>query len=77
LYGIGRIVTHANSRGKGVGRQLIRKAIEDIQQIKGISSILIHGQSHLEAYYNTFGFKVCSEEYLEDDIPHYDMIIEF
>ena len=34
----------------------------------------ISAQSYLEEYYSKFGFVKCSEEYLEDNIPHIEMI---
>ena len=75
VYGIGRIVTNPNFRGKGLGRQLIQKAIGDIKALSGVSKILIQAQAHLTHYYESFGFEICSEEYLEDDIPHIDLHI--
>lgn len=76
IYGIGRIVTNPNFRGLGIGRLLIQKTIEDIRKIAGINTILIQAQAHLTSYYESFGFKICSQEYLEDNIPHIDLKIE-
>lgn len=74
-YAIGRIVTNANFRGRGLGKVLIQKAIDDIKEITGVSEIFMQAQSHLIVYYRSFGFEACSEEYLEDDIPHTDLQI--
>ena len=34
----------------------------------------IHAQAYLFKFYSSFGFTPISEEYLEDNIPHIDMI---
>jgi len=75
VYGIGRIVTHSSHRGQGLGRKLIQRAIDDISEISNVTHILIHAQAHLIKYYESFGFEICSEEYLEDNIPHINLQI--
>ncbi|MCV9388234.1 GNAT family N-acetyltransferase [Reichenbachiella ulvae] len=72
-YGIGRIVTQMNHRGKGLAAELIRLAMGYIKSLPGAKRIVVQAQSHLVDYYSGFGFSVCSEEYLEDDIPHTDL----
>ncbi|MGY3780096.1 GNAT family N-acetyltransferase [Streptococcus gallolyticus] len=32
--------------------------------------------AYLQPFYASFGFKTFSDEYLEDGIPHIDMILE-
>ncbi|PIB36941.1 hypothetical protein BFP72_16790 [Reichenbachiella sp. 5M10] len=73
VYGIGRIVTDVRYRSKGLAGDLIRAAMARIHGVEGAKEIYVQGQSHLTKYYESFGFKVCSEEYLEDDIPHTDL----
>ncbi|WP_109831412.1 GNAT family N-acetyltransferase [Reichenbachiella versicolor] len=72
-YAIGRIATDHNYRGQRLAAKLIEIAINDIKSIEGAKSILLNAQSHLIPYYEGFGFKVCSKEYLEDGIPHTDL----
>ncbi|MFX3748180.1 GNAT family N-acetyltransferase, partial [Streptococcus suis] len=38
------------------------------------SQIKIAAQSYLEKFYQSIGFETISEVYLEDDIPHLDML---
>ncbi|NRH10659.1 GNAT family N-acetyltransferase, partial [Streptococcus suis] len=38
------------------------------------SQIKIGAQAYLEKFYQSLGFKPVSEVYLEDDIPHLDML---
>ena len=52
---------------------LIKKGLEVIQTDYAMPT-KISAQSYLEEYYSKFGFVKCSEEYLEDNIPHIEMI---
>ena len=70
---LGRIVTKATHRSQGLAAQLINEGLKVIQETYGRPT-MISAQSHLQDYYGTFGFETCSEEYLEDDIPHVNMI---
>lgn len=69
---IGRVVTKPSHRGKGYSRQLMEAAVADF----GNSELYLQAQTYVESFYASFGFSRTSEEYLEDDIPHVDMIRE-
>ncbi len=71
---IGRIVSAPSARGTGAGRQLVQMAIEDCYRLFGKEPIKIGAQTYLLNFYQSFGFEVVSEEYLEDGIPHVEMI---
>lgn len=71
---IGRIVTAPAARGGGVGRLLVQKAIEETYRLFGNEPIQIGAQLYLLKFYESFGFQVIGEEYLEDGIPHIHMI---
>ena len=70
---LGRIVTKTTHRSQGLAAQLIHEGLKVIRETYGRPT-MISAQSHLQDYYGTFGFETCSEEYLEDDIPHVNMI---
>ena len=70
---IGRIVTKQEYRKKGIAEFLINKAIDDIALTHGLP-IRIGAQCYLEEYYQKFGFVRASEDYLEDDILHLEML---
>jgi ElaA protein len=71
---IGRVCTSPAFRGKGAGRSLMLKAIDtSVNQFKG-AGIKIGAQCYLHAFYTSLGFKQSSEEYIEDGIPHIEMI---
>lgn len=70
---IGRVLTTAPARGRGLGRELVRRALDHCTQAHPGQDVCISAQSHLEAFYAGFGFVACSEGYLEDGIEHIDM----
>ncbi|WP_048000605.1 GNAT family N-acetyltransferase [Lactiplantibacillus herbarum] len=73
---IGRVVTNPEARGQGNGQQLLRQAIEQIQVLwPDTAQINIQAQHYLDRFYRSFGFQPVSAIYLEDDIPHQDMVL--
>lgn len=70
---IGRIATHKDVRGKGAGKELVRKAIAECEMLWPNEAIEIGAQEYLLSFYESFGFVSTSPMYLEDDIPHVDM----
>ncbi|WP_428775246.1 GNAT family N-acetyltransferase [Vibrio sp.] len=71
---IGRIATHLDVRKQKLGHQLVNKALTVAEQQWPESDIEIGAQHHLVAFYQQHGFSITSEMYLEDGIPHIDMI---
>tara|TARA_R110002050_G_scaffold95095_2_gene197910 strand:+ start:4113 stop:4550 length:438 start_codon:yes stop_codon:yes gene_type:complete len=72
---IGRVICHSNFRGQGLGRELVKRAIEQLQKDFPGQKIKAQAQEYLENFYKSFGFKTISESYLEDGIPHVDMVL--
>ena len=72
---IGRVVTSPAYRKVGAGRQLMHKAIEQCYELFGKQPIKIGAQLYLKKFYESFGFIQTSEMYLEDDIPHIEMLL--
>ncbi|MFK7931094.1 MAG: GNAT family N-acetyltransferase [Myxococcota bacterium] len=70
---IGRVVTSPRVRGTGLGRPLMRQAMERAWQAYGPGQIHISAQAHLADYYGSLGFVVSGEGYDEDGIPHLPM----
>lgn len=73
----GRIAVKKDKRGLGLGEkivlELLRKAKED-----GTKQVLIGSQSHAVGFYEKCGFSlVGTPEYLEENIPHFDMQLTF
>jgi len=71
---IGRVVTSPIVRKTGAGKILMQKAMEIIKEKYGNVAIRIGAQEYLHTFYNGFGFKKVSETYLEDNIPHIEML---
>ena len=71
---IGRVVTSLLARGSGIGKQLMQKSIELLEQLYGGVSIRIGAQLYLKKYYESFGFDQVEEIYLEDGIEHILMV---
>jgi ElaA protein len=73
---IGRIVTSPAARRKGLGKELMKESIQRIKLLFNTDTIRIGAQLYLEHFYNSFGFLKDSEVYLEDNIPHIEMLIK-
>ncbi len=71
---IGRVAVNKSYRGKGISRKMMLKAIEFIENNLNEYSIKIQAQAYLLNFYSSLGFKAVSQEYLEDNIPHIDML---
>ena len=72
---IGRVVVGANSRDRKWGHELMENAIAAIKDSYNTTAITISAQLYLQKFYESHGFEVTSEVYLEDDIPHIQMKI--
>lgn len=73
---IGRVVTHESVRGGGAGKLLMQKGIECLQELFSTNACKISAQTYLLKFYRSFGFNEVGEHYLEDGIPHVDMVRE-
>lgn len=71
---IGRVITHADYRKDGLGHRLMKTALKQCQILWPKQKIFLQAQQHLEGFYLKHGFQTCSETYLDDNIPHIDMI---
>lgn len=71
---IGRVITRATERGHGTGRTLMKKCLKFIDEEMLEEIVKISAQTYLLDFYGSLGFEKVSEEYIEDGIPHIDMI---
>jgi len=72
-WSIGRVVTSPSVRRSGVGEALMRVCMAYFAE-HHIAAVRISAQSYLHDFYSKFRFVRVSEEYLEDDIPHMEML---
>ncbi len=71
---MGRVITTAAARGSGLGRELVRRVLALSDEVHPGQGIRISAQSRLLRFYNEFGFGAVGEDYLEDGIPHIEML---
>lgn len=71
---IGRVVTAPESRGRGLGHALLHEAMVHCEQLWPRQGVRISAQEQLQAFYAAHGFTVVGQPYLEDDIPHIQML---
>ena len=70
---IGRVATAGRVRKLGVGRELMRRAIDALGSAARGGAIWLGAQKYLERFYESFGFVRDGDDYDEDDIPHLPM----
>ena len=73
---IGRVIVKKEYRGQKLAQQMIAQAIAFIVEEIKETKIKIQAQEYLTKFYGTFGFQPMSESYLEDGIPHVDMLLD-
>lgn len=72
---IGRVISSAERRGTGLGRALVAEGVARCLAAWPGQGIRISAQAHLDRFYAGFGFEPVGEPYLEDDIPHLEMLL--
>ncbi len=71
---IGRVITAPQSRGRGLGRALMAEGVAGCERHWPGRAIRISAQAHLERFYGALGFVRVGDDYLEDNIPHLEML---
>ncbi|QHE50774.1 GNAT family N-acetyltransferase [Pontibacillus sp. HMF3514] len=74
---IGRILVLKEMRGKGYAKKLMTRALSVIKDQYGEQAVKIQAQEYLLDFYGSFGFEGVTEIYLEDGIPHVDMVLHY
>ena len=74
---IGRVAVREEARDTGLGRALLRDAIEWARENTDARQLVISAQSYLkDSYYGAAGFVQMGEPYLEVGIEHVEMLLE-
>ena len=73
---LGRFVVKANSRKQEFGHQLLQSALHEISRCWPKTPIRISAQEYLQGFYAQYSFTRISDVYLEDGIPHVEMLKE-
>ncbi len=71
---IGRVALSKVHRGTGIADQLMDNSIHFIETNLGEQPIRISAQQYLLKYYDKHGFVPQGKMYLEDGIPHVEML---
>ena len=71
---IGRVITTSAFRLGGFGRQLMAEACHRHDALYPDLPNRIGAQARLEKFYQSFGFVTDSAPYIEDGIPHLEMV---
>ncbi|MDK2125015.1 GNAT family N-acetyltransferase [Parachitinimonas caeni] len=71
---IGRVVIAPEARGSGLGRKLLEEGLRQHSQLTPTAGNRIGAQTHLSDFYRSLGYLPTSDTYLEDGIPHLDML---
>ncbi|MBI1185020.1 GNAT family N-acetyltransferase [bacterium] len=72
---IGRVVVKEMQRGQQLGYELMRRCHHFVVQHLGQQVIRISAQTYLLRFYNKLGYQSTGKEYLEDGIPHTEMLV--
>jgi ElaA protein len=71
---IGRVLVKENERQHKYGYTIMKASIEAIKNHYNETAIRISAQTYLKQFYGNLEFKEIGEGYLEDGIPHINMI---
>ncbi len=74
---IGRIAVKKSMRGTGLGEKIVLELLKKSKE-DGAKTVRVGAQTHAVGFYEKCGFELLgTPEYLEENIPHYDMILNF
>lgn len=71
---VGRVLTLKH--GNGIGRDLLEQSIKVIKDKMKCEKICMNAQKHAVGFYEKFGFKVKSDDFLEEGVVHVAMELE-
>lgn len=72
---LGRVLVAQEWRKRGYGQELLTEAIASCAALFPDRELHAQAQAYLEEFYHSFGFEAVSGIYLEDGIPHLDMVL--
>ena len=71
---MGRVLTLKHRTG--LGSELLKRGIREIREQMKPRRIYIEAQTYATGFYEREGFRISSDEFLEDGIPHVKMILD-
>lgn len=67
-----RVAVREDRRGEGWGERIMA-TVEDAARERGLSTLVLHAQTHVEAFYANLGYETTSDEFEDAGIPHVEM----
>jgi ElaA protein len=71
---IGRVIVAPEARGTGLGQVLMAEGLQRCAATWPQRAVRISAQARLKRFYGELGFEIASADYLEDGIPHTQML---
>lgn len=71
---IGRVIVDKKYRKKGIARMCMKRAIDFIENQFNEYEIRISAQKYISDFYESLGFIKISDFYIEDGLPHIEML---
>lgn len=71
---IGRVLVAHNHRGEGIATALMQQMLGHLAHHYPLHTQALAAQEAVRSFYESLGFLAVSDEYLEDGIPHIDMV---
>ena len=71
---LGRLIVRQDSRKRGLGHQLLNRALSELQNLRPGTPIRISAQEYLQKFYEAYGFVRTSDVYLDHGVPHIEMV---
>jgi ElaA protein len=72
---IGRVCVLAETRGTGLGAELMRAAVARFRQVPGVTKVKLGAQTHALGFYERLGFEAQGPEFDDAGIPHREMVL--
>ncbi len=71
---LGRIVVESSFRGSGLGKDLMQRGLQRLEEKFPGQAIKLQAQEYLEKFYQSFGFTTISDSYPDVGVMHVDML---
>lgn len=71
---IGRVAVLREKRGTGLGRAIMRAALDELRA-EGMARAKLGAQTHAIGFYEGLGFVATGPEFMDAGIPHRDMVL--
>ena len=70
---IGRVAVLKEARGRGLGRDLVLFAVEELRR-RGARQATLGAQTHALGFYEALGFSAVGPDFLDAGMPHRKMV---